>query len=207
MRRAGDTAGAQAALGADTTSRAGETGEARQLRLDVAFDAGATQAVADALGDWVRKSGVSAPLGYAYARLIRMDPMAALRPDLLPLAAWLLFFTAILVLSPAIVLFPAHYRGTVRARLGKPLEPLFARIGLRHAWFAFAVLVAALQLVPIARFGRDVSDWLPTLGASTDLQRQLALSQIWATGLALLGLSWVATRLSWRDWLGMAGGG
>ncbi|MDC6209402.1 CPBP family intramembrane metalloprotease [Ralstonia solanacearum] len=202
LRRAGDTAGAQAALGADTTSRAGETGEARQLRLDVAFDAGATQAVADALGDWVRKSGVSAPLGYAYARLIRMDPMAALRPDLLPLAAWLLFFTAILVLSPAIVLFPAHYRGTVRARLGKPLEPLFARIGLRHAWFAFAVLVAALQLVPIARFGRDVSDWLPTLGASTDLQRQLALSQIWATGLALLGLSWVATRLSWRDWLG-----
>ncbi len=64
------------------------------------------------------------------------------------------------------------------------------------------MLVAALQLVPIARFGRDVSDWLPTLGASTDLQRQLALSQIWATGLALLGLSWVATRLSWRDWLG-----
>ncbi len=202
LRRAGDTAGAQAALAADTVSRASETGEMRQLRLDVAFDAGATKAVADALGDWVRKSGVSTPLGYAYTRLIRMDPMAALRPDLLPLATWLLFFTAILVLSPAIVLFPAHYRGTVRARLGKPLEPLFARIGLRHAWFAFAVLVAALQLVPIARFGRDVSDWLPTLGASTDLQRQLALSQIWATGLALLGLSWVAMRLSWREWLG-----
>ncbi len=202
LRRAGDSAGAQAALAAETASRPNETGEMRQLRLDVAFDAGATPAVADALADWVRKSGVSTSLGYAYVRLIRMDPIAALRMDLLPLATWLLVFTAILALSPAVVLFPAHYRGTVRARLGKPLAPLFARIGLRHAWFAFALLLVMLQLVPIARFGHDMAGWLPAISASVDLQRQLALSQIWATGLTALGLVWVATRLSWREWLG-----
>ncbi|MFP4592171.1 CPBP family glutamic-type intramembrane protease [uncultured Ralstonia sp.] len=203
LRRAGDVAGAQALLAADSAFRANETGEMRQLRLDVAFDAGATKAVADALGDWVRKSGTSESLGYAYARLLRMDPLEALRMDLMPLVGWLLAFTAMLVLSPAVLLFPAHYRGTVRVRLGKPSEPLFARIGLRHAWFAFAVLAVALYLVPIILYGRDVGGGLPVAGPPlAEWSRQLAITQMWALGLGALGLVWVATRLSWREWLG-----
>lgn len=203
LRRAGDIAGAQAALSADTTARANEAGEQRQLRLDVAFEAGATTAVADALGDWVRKSGAKDALAYPYARLLVTDPKAALRMELLPLAGWLLAFTLALVLLPAVVMFPAHYRGTVRARLGKPQDVLFARIGLRHAWLALAVLIFALTVVPLARFGNDASSLLVPGGAlAEEAQRRFALGQLWATGFAAVGLIWCATRLSWREWLG-----
>ncbi len=199
LRRAGDHAGAQAALSTDTSLRANEVGEQRQLRLDVAFEAGATAAVADALGDWVRKSGAKDALAYPYARLLVTDPKAALRSELLPLAGWLLAFTLALVLLPGVVMFPAHYRGTVRTRLGKTQTVLFARIGLRHAWLALAVLVFALTLVPVARFGGELSNGSVL---AEEVQRRFAIGQLWATGFAAVGLIWCATRLSWREWLG-----
>lgn len=199
LRRAGDHAGAQAALSTDTSLRANEVGEQRQLRLDVAFEAGATAAVADALGDWVRKSGAKDALAYPYARLLVTDPKAALRTELFPLAGWLLAFTLALVLWPGVVMFPAHYRGTVRARLGKPQTVLFARIGLRHAWLALAVLVFALTLVPVVRFGGELGTGSVL---AEDVQRRFAIGQLWATGFAAVGLIWCATRLSWREWLG-----
>ncbi|QDQ79719.1 CPBP family intramembrane metalloprotease [Paraburkholderia megapolitana] len=203
LRQAGDLAAAQAALAADPPPAANETPQKRQFRLDLAFEARNTTAAAQVLSDWVKQSSSATPLAYGYARLLALDPARAIAaPGLALLAGMLGVYLLTFALSPGLLLFPVHYRGTVRARLGKPFTPLFERIGLRHAWYAFAVFIVALFMVPAFRSG-SMGELLSTGSQSSlDWQREVAISEFWMIAIATLCLGWLARRLSWREWLG-----
>ena len=202
LRQAGDLIAAQAALAADPPPAANETPQKRQFRLDLAFEARNATVAAQVLSDWVKQSSSATPLAYGYARLLALDPAKAFAPGLALLAGMLSVYLLTFALSPALLLFPVHYRGTVRARLGKPFTPLFERIGLRHAWYGFAVFIVALYMVPAFRSG-SMGELLSTGSRSSlDWQREIATSEFWMIAIATLCLGWIARRLSWREWLG-----
>jgi uncharacterized protein len=101
-------------------------------------------------------------------------------------------------------MFPVHYRGTVRWRIGKPCVPLFERIGLRHAWLALAILLPALYVVTMLRVGGNLS-LSPTGGgvARIDWQKRIAVTYLWTLLFGAVGLVAVGRLFSWRDWLGI----
>ncbi len=201
LQRAGDSTGAAAALNTDVASRKFESPQNRQLRLDVAFDSGNAKVAADIIRDQYQKTGSAAPLAYAYAHLLDLDPAIAARADLLPLAGSLLGILAFYLASPGLLLFPAHYRGTVRQRMGKVSMPLFARIGLRHAWWALTAFFSALWLVAIFRSGTAS---LSIGGGVTrvDAPSRLAISHLWSMLFSALALVVVGRLISWREWIG-----
>jgi uncharacterized protein len=200
LQHAGDAAGAQAAL-AKVPSPEGEIVQRRRFRLDVAFENRDAATAAKVLGDWAKQMGSTTPLALSYAHLIFLSPAKAFAPNLAPLAGSLILFMLAFVMLPSVLLFPAHYRGTVRVRLGKPLEPLFDRIGLRHAWYAFSIYFAALYLVPSFRSGSPSPAYGDVL-TSADAQRQIAISMLWVFVFAALGFGWIAKRVTWREWFG-----
>lgn len=200
LQHAGDAAGAQVAL-AKVPAPEGEVMLRRRFRLEVAFENHDAATAAKVLGDWAKQGGSSMALALSYAHLIFMSPAKAFAPNLAPLAGSLILFVTIIAMAPAVLLFPVHYRGTVRARLGKPLEPLFGRIGLRHAWYAFAIYFVVLYMVPSFRSGSMSLPYGDVL-TSTDAQRQMAISMLWVFAFAALGLGWIARRVTWREWLG-----
>ncbi len=53
----------------------------------------------------------------------------------------------VLALTPGVLLLPVHYRGLMRRIKGRAQLPLFPAVGLRHAWWALALLVALPFLV------------------------------------------------------------
>ncbi|MCT7313276.1 CPBP family intramembrane metalloprotease [Ralstonia sp. CHL-2022] len=202
LRSAGDLAGAQRALNDSTLPRANETSEMRQLRLDVAIGARDSGALADVLLTGLAKAEPMQKLGYAYAHMLVLDPKMIFRGDLLTLLTFPLSYALFLALVPGILCFPTHYRGTVRTRLGKPSVPLFERIGLRHAWFGFAVFIGALLLVPMFRFGVSSDAFIGAGVLSAEQEHQIVKAEIWTLGLSAVGLLWIAARFSWREWLG-----
>jgi len=52
-----------------------------------------------------------------------------------------------LALLPMMLLVPVHYRGLARRVQGRAPVPLYPRIGLRHAWWAMALLLALPFLI------------------------------------------------------------
>jgi uncharacterized protein len=203
LQHAGDAAGAEAALMADAASHRIDTPQNQQLRLDVAFDAGDVNAAANLLHDQYVKTGNAVPLTYAYAHLVDLHPAIVGRIDLFPLALHLLVFLALLAVSPGVILFPAHYRGTVRQRAGQLSGFLFERIGLRHAWFALSIFLVALYLVAMFRQGGGAS--LSSTGSGVvrmDWQNRIAVTYLWTLSCSALGLVWVGRLLGWREWTG-----
>ncbi|WP_246287401.1 type II CAAX endopeptidase family protein [Paraburkholderia sediminicola] len=202
LQRAGDSAAAQAALTADTASHKFESPQNQQLRLDVAFDVGDAKIAADIIRDQYQKTGKATPFAYAYAHLLDLNPAIAARVDLLPLAAGLFGMLALYLASPGLLLFPVHYRGTVRQRAGKTSAPLFARIGLRHAWWALGAFSMALYLVTIFRTGTAALSPTGSGVVRIDASNRIAISHLWALFFSALGLAAVGRLIGWREWLG-----
>ncbi|MFC0402059.1 CPBP family intramembrane glutamic endopeptidase [Paraburkholderia rhizosphaerae] len=203
LQHVGDSAGANAILRADKSLRKNETPQNRQFRLDVAFDANDAKAAADIIRDQYTTTHNSAQLASAYARLVGLDLSIVGRSDLIPIAASLITYLLALAAAPGLLMFPVHYRGTVRQRIGKPSAPLFGRIGLRHAWLALSILLPAIYVVTMLRFGGNTS-LSPTGGgvARIDWQKRVAQSYLWTLLLGAVGLVWVGRLFSWREWLG-----
>jgi hypothetical protein len=202
LEHVGDATGANAMLKADTASRKNETPQNRQFRLDVAFDAGDARAAADIVRDQYAMTRNAAPLASAYAHLLRLDPATITRLDMIPLAVSLMMYLLAIVASPGLLMFPVHYRGTVRHRIGKHSTPLFERIGLRHAWFGLSILLLALYAVTMLSFGGNVSLSPNAHVVRVDWQNRVAVSHLWTLLFAAVGLFSVGRLLSWREWLG-----
>lgn len=202
LEHVGDAAGANALLVADTVSRKNETPQNRQFRLDVAFDAGDAKTAATIVHDEYATTGNATPLASAYAHLLRLNPAVAGRMDMVPLAVSLVMYLIGVAAAPGLLMFPVHYRGTVRHRIGKDCTPLFERIGLRHAWLALSILLLALYAVTMVRFGGNAS-LSPNAGVvRVDWQKGVAVSHLWTLLFAAVALVSVGRLLSWREWLG-----
>lgn len=203
LERTGDAAGADALLSADKASRKIGTPQDRQFRLDVAFAAADAKAAADVISDQYAATKDAGHLVSAYARLLRLDPSLAARADLIPLAWALAGCLFAFVAAPALLVFPVHYRGTVRQRIGKPCVPLFERIGLRHAWLALAILLLALYAVAMLRFGGNTS--ISPSGSGVGRMgwpKRVAVSHLWTLLFCSIALIPVGRLLSWREWTG-----
>lgn len=203
LEHVGDAAGANAILSANNVSHQNETPQNRQFRLDVAFDANDSKVAADIIRGQYAATHNAAQLAPAYVHLIGLDPSLAGRRDLIPVAMSFITYLLMVAAVPGLLMFPVHYRGTVRQRIGKACTPLFERIGLRHAWLALAIFLPAVYVVAMLRFGGNLS-LSPTGGgvARIDWQKRLAVSHLWALLFVAVGLVSVGRLLSWRDWLG-----
>jgi uncharacterized protein len=203
LEHVGDAAGANAILNADKLPHKNETPQNRQFRLDVAFDANDPKVAAEIIRDQYTTTHNAAQLASAYAHLVGLDLTMAGRSDLFPLAMSFITYLVLLAASPGLLLFPAHYRGTVRQRVGKPCAPLFERIGLRHAWLALSIFLPAIYVVTMLHYGGNLS-LSPTGGgvARIDWQKRVAISYLWTLLFGAVGLVLVGRLLSWREWLG-----
>ena len=199
---AGDVAGAQKALTADTSSRKFESPQNKQLRLDVAFASHDGKAAAAVLADQYQKTQNAYPLTFAYAHVLALSPSAAGQAGVSSVG-WVLFGELLaFVAAPGLILFPAHYRGTVRQRVGKVSMPLFGRVGLRHAWYALTVFFFALYFVAMFRQGTAT---LSTSGSGVthvEPPGTFAVTHLWTLAIAATGLLFVACTLTWREWIG-----
>jgi membrane protease YdiL (CAAX protease family) len=202
LEHVGDATGANAMLKADTASRKNETPQNRQFRLNVAFDAGDAKAAADIVSEEYATTHNATPLASAYAHLLRLDPLAIGRADMIPLAISLFSYLLGIVAAPGLLMFPVHYRGTVRHRIGKTFTPLFERIGLRHAWLGMSILFLALYAVTMLNFGGNISLSPSANVVRVDWQNRVAISHLWTLLFAAVGLVSVGRLLSWREWLG-----
>ncbi|CAB3768306.1 CPBP family intramembrane glutamic endopeptidase [Paraburkholderia solisilvae] len=202
LQRMGDSLAAQAALSTDKTPLNSQSPALRQLRLDVALDARDAKAAADVIADQYSRTHNSMQLTSAYAHLLFLSPRMALRPDLLPVAIGFLLYAGLIVGSPGMLMFVVHYRGVVRARKGKPSTPLFAQIGLRHAWYALGLFTAVLTLVMAFRSGTAVLEPTVDRVGQTGWERRFLITYLWSLFFSAVGLVWVAKRITWRGWWG-----
>jgi uncharacterized protein len=202
LQRGGDSTAAEAILTAGTASHKFESPQNQQLRLDVAFDVGNAKIAADIIRDQYQKTGKAMPLAYAYAHLLDLNPAIAARTDLLPIAIGLLGMLALYLAWPGLLMFPVHYRGTVRQRTGQVSTPLFARIGLRHAWWGLGVFSMALYLVTIFRMGTAALSLTGSGVVRIDASNRIAISHLWTLFFSALGLAAVGRLIGWREWIG-----
>lgn len=153
-----------------------------QVRFDVAMATGDHRAAAatvdlsniDAFGQNLTR----------FAMLVTAAPTTLLSSSgmLLGLVVCILLL-ACLALVPGIMLIPVHYRGLVRRLKGKQATPLFEQAGLRHAWFALALLfcvptVVMLLLEPAAAITLFGGETLPDAHA-------LSRMMLWSTVVGL----------------------
>ncbi len=173
-----------------------------KLRADIAAGIGDHLAEATAVKEWLAKSGITAPVLFAYGSLLAHAPSQGFSLPLLPLALTLLLTALMLVVAPAFLAFPAHYRGTVRMRRHLPLDPPFARIGLRHMWLGLATLLLTSGLVPVLGAGNAVqaigAGHVPT---STEAS-SFAMVELMTLALGALLVLPVILKLSFREWIG-----
>ncbi|CAM2154514.1 Membrane protease YdiL (CAAX protease family) [Pararobbsia alpina] len=201
LQRAGDSAGANAALAAQKINRF-ESEQNRQLRLDVAFDAHDAATVETTLRETYQQNQAVYPLTWAYAHLIRLNPAAIFRADLFPVALGMLGVLVAYAAMPGLVLFPVHYWGTVRRRAGRVSEPLFDRVGLRHAWYALGVFFVALFGMSMFRIGGASISTTGSGVSRSDWPQIYAVTEVWTLGMQIVLLAGVAWLFGWRDWLG-----
>ena len=198
MQHAGDSTAAQSVLSADKTPIRNDPPALRQLRLDVAFDTRDANAAAAVIADEYSRTHNAARLVSAYAHVLSLKPAAALTRDLMPIAFSCLFTVVIIACLPGLLMFPVHYRGIVRLRQGKVSEPLFAGIGLRHAWYALSLFSVVLWLVVSFHSGTaliaQVKDKVGRIGWQSDL----VIAYLWTLLFAAAGLAWIVRRIAWR---------
>ncbi|MGC7402360.1 CPBP family intramembrane glutamic endopeptidase [Pandoraea pneumonica] len=198
--QAGDVASAQRAL-SDIKPGGTESAQLRALRISVGLAAGDGKAAAAAMQSSLQHDTNNRwPLAQSYAVLLSIDPGAAMRTAFAPLMLTLLSIALAIVLIPGLLMFPAHYVGTVRARKGRPLAAIFEGIGLRHAWYGLAVFSLTTWAVTSLVVGQFIH-------ASTgiDMPRlspKLAVAHFVTLGIIMLALAHTAWRLGWRQWLG-----
>jgi uncharacterized protein len=138
--KAKDAAAANKALG-DTGS--GE--DDRQVRFDTALMAGDI-AVAAAQVRATDVDNVASNIE-RFAVLANYSPTALFR---LPMLGMVLLAGGILLglaVLPLVLLVPVHYRGLMRRVRGRVPAPMFPTVGLRHAWWGLALMLALPLLV------------------------------------------------------------
>lgn len=80
-----------------------------------------------------------------FLALAGASPASLLQPAMWTSLAVLLALVLFHLLVPGLVLVPVHYRGLARRCAGRAPQPMFERVGLRHAWLAAVVFL----LVPM----------------------------------------------------------
>jgi membrane protease YdiL (CAAX protease family) len=203
--RAGMPVKAAEALGRVKVKPAYQTAEQYRLRLDVAVMQKDGKAASAAIRDWFGKTGMSAPLVFAYGSLLGLQPWQLFSPSLVPLALAILALLVFLACVPGLIAFPAHYRGTVRARLLKLEPPLFAPIGLRHMWLGLGAYLAASTLVPMLWAGTAFQALTGSRPLSAGEETMVVITQLASLGVAALFLLPAARHLLWRAWVGNRG--
>jgi membrane protease YdiL (CAAX protease family) len=203
--QAGESAKAADALGRVKVASAYQSVEQLQLRLNVAAAQKDGKAASAALQDWLGRTGVSTPMLVAYAGLLAQDPRQLFSAPLMPLALSMLGLLVFLACLPGLLVFPAHYRGTVRARLQKPTSPLFDAIGLQRMWLGLGGFLLAATLVPMLGSGKAlqaIAGHRPMAGGEEGTILAVQLAILLAGGVFLLPAGW---RLSRQAWLGDRG--
>ncbi|RSK87587.1 CPBP family intramembrane metalloprotease [Pandoraea apista] len=201
LLQAGDATGAQRALASAPSRGANETPQNRALRLQVglaAGDAKATEAALQASLD--HEKGNLWPLSQSYGVLLTIEPSAVFRPAFIPLLLTLAASVLLVILLPGILMFPAHYVGTVRARKGRTTLPLFDGIGLRHAWYALAVLCAVTGIVPTLIAGQSTLRFGNNMAL---LEPRLAIAHVVTLCVIVLALCVSIWRFGRGQWLGI----
>ncbi|MFJ2993727.1 type II CAAX prenyl endopeptidase Rce1 family protein [Pandoraea sp. NPDC087047] len=200
--QAGDVAGAQRVL-SETGAGAAESPQNRALRISVALAAGDAKAASAAIQSSLEHdTGNRWPLAQSFAVLLTIDPTAAVRPAFSLLTITLLGVGLIVALLPGVLMFPVHYFGTVRARKGRPILPVFEGIGLRHAWYGLAVFCLVTWVVPVMMVGQ-ASQARAGVGADMQLlQSKFAIAHCVALGIVALALAPTIRRFGWRQWPG-----
>jgi membrane protease YdiL (CAAX protease family) len=193
--RAGDIQGAAGVLPSADDKAKGLRGPIAELRFDLALATG------DALGAAALiNRAPTTPADWwitlqRYLRVVSAEPLSAVRAPLVVFTGILGLVAVALMLLPALVVVPAHYRGLVRQRRGQTATPLFASVGLTRAWIALGLAL----LVPFAvtvGFGAD-----PGGASSSSAFRTLA----WSSVLQLLLLAPWAAQLGRDGWFGSLG--
>ncbi|APD11335.1 hypothetical protein UC34_15695 [Pandoraea vervacti] len=202
LLQAGDAPGAQRAL-ADVKPDSPESAQNRALRVSVALAAGDGPAASAAIrASLEHDTNNRWPLAQSYAVLLSIDPAAAMRPAFASLMLTLLLAGLSIVLLPGLLMFPAHYVGTVRARKGRPTIAIFEGIGLRHAWYGLAAFCLATWIIPALLIGQLA---LMRTGASAELQilqPKLAMAHLVTLGVVSVLLAHTVGKFGWRQWPG-----
>ncbi len=203
--RAGMHAKAADALGRVKVQPANQTTDQFRLRVNVAAVQRDGNAASAALRDWFGKTGLSAPLLFAYGTLLGIDPWQLFSWPLAPLALATLALLVFLACLPGLIAFPAQYRGTIRARLHKLSSPLFAPIGLRHMWVALGAFLVVSTLVPMLWAGSALQALTGTRPLSAGEETSVVLVQLAVLVGGALFLLPAVRHLSWRAWVGDRG--
>ncbi|MEM5342012.1 type II CAAX endopeptidase family protein [Paraburkholderia azotifigens] len=204
LQHAGQSTAAQSVLSADKTPVRNDPPGLRQLRLDVAFDTHDANAAAAVIADEYSRTHNAARLVSAYAHLLSLNPAVAFTRELIPLAFSCLLTVAVIACLPGLLMFPVHYRGVVRLRKGKISEPLFAGIGLRHAWYALGLFSVVLWLVMSFHSGTALIAQVKDKVGRVGWQSDLVIAYLWTLLFVAAGLAWIVRGIAWR---GLWGGG
>jgi hypothetical protein len=138
--KAGDAAAAHRAL-----EDAGEGDDEAQARFDVAL-ARADVPAAVAQIDITDTDRIATQVEW-FAVLATQFPASVFHLPMLGMAMMSGGILLCLALLPMMLLVPVHYRGLARRVQGRAPAPLYPRIGLWHAWWAMALLLALPFLV------------------------------------------------------------
>lgn len=128
-----------------------------------------------------------------FAVLLTDSPRAILQWPMIGMALLAATLLLALALLPGALLVPVHYRGLMRRVRDRAPLPPFPAVGLRHAWWALALLLA----LPFLVAGVFAPRSLATLFAGETLPMANALFRItlWSTVASLLLLSPIVWRL------------
>jgi membrane protease YdiL (CAAX protease family) len=193
---------ASAALSQIKPNLAAQTVEQLRLRAAVAAMQGNGSAAAQAMADWRAKAPFSMPLLQAYTMLLMHDPAQLFAAPLLPLALTMLALLMVLACLPGVLAFPAFYRGTVRARLHKPVHPLFEAIGLRQMWLGLGAMLVLSTIVPMMAARQSLGAMMGTQALSPGDERAVVFAQVLMLLASAACLVPALRRFSWRTWFG-----
>ncbi|MGH8062954.1 MAG: lysostaphin resistance A-like protein, partial [Pseudoxanthomonas sp.] len=134
-----------------------------------------------------------------FAVLLTDSPSAIFQWSMMGMAMLAAVILLTLALMPGALLVPVHYRGLMRRVRGRTPLPLFPSVGLRHAWWGLALLLA----LPFLVAGVIAPRSLAVLFAGETLPAADALFRLtlWSTVISLLLLSpivWSLGRTSFR---------
>lgn len=192
--RAGDVAAAERLLG--ESERAETNQSLRSIRFEVAI-AKADFHAATALVS-ISVDGLAVAV-QRFATVLAHAPWLAIALPMLPITAIVLATLLALACLPGVLLVPTHYRGVVRRMKGTAAEPLFAGVGLRHAWIGGAAVFLVPTVVGIVM---DPSQLVSIFGDGDSSSATGYLESLYSTLAALLVLAPVARRITLRQWFG-----
>ncbi|KRA44336.1 hypothetical protein ASD72_10030 [Pseudoxanthomonas sp. Root630] len=194
---AGDLAAARRAL-----ETAGEGDDQARARFDVAL-AQADIPAAIAQIDITDTDGIATHLE-RFAVLANQHPASVFRLPMLGMALMSGGILLALALLPLMLLVPVHYRGLARRVQGRAPVALFPGIGLRHAWWGMALMLALPFVIagvvePRSIAGLFTGDVLPDADAFAriNLWSSVASPALLAPVAWCLGRGGFTGRITW----------